>query len=243
MQEIIDQYKTNGQIHHFHILIGDRFACQSQIENFCDNDFGCATVGNQLFIKRNFDRLLIDDAKEISKRSFMKTGEGNKMVFCVSFNDITREAQNALLKIIEEPSKETYFFLIAPRKDVFLPTVMSRAMVSEISGTAPKSDSGDGSGRGEGNENFADEVALEILSDKKTLGEKMKTVESLVKKIKDKKVEKGVAREIVKKIIIELEKDVVKNAGALKSLQKIDDYLGDTSASVKLLLEKVVLSL
>jgi predicted hydrolase (HD superfamily) len=80
------------------------------------------------------------------------------------------------------------------------------------------------------------------LSDK-SVGEKLKVVDSLVKKIKDKKVEKGIAREIVKKIIIELEKDLVNNSDSLKTLQKIDDYLGDTSCSVKLLLERVVLSL
>jgi DNA polymerase-3 subunit delta' len=228
MQEIINQYKNNGGIHHFHILIGDKQNSREEIINFCNTEFGCQTIGNQFFVDRDFDRLLIDDAKDISSRSIIKNTGDEKQVFCISFNDITREAQNSLLKIIEEPSKETYFFLISPRKDIFLPTVLSRAMVVEI--------------ESESSNDLINEISQDLLSDK-SVGEKLKVVDSLVKKIKDKKVEKGIAREIVKKIIIELEKDLVNNSDSLKTLQKIDDYLGDTSCSVKLLLERVVLSL
>jgi DNA polymerase III delta prime subunit len=235
MQEIIQQYKNNVQIHHFHVLVGDRQASRRQLFDFCETDFNCPIHGNQFFMSEEFDRLLIDDAKSIANRSNIKTGKGQKMVFVISFNDVTREAQNALLKVIEEPSSETYFFLIAPRKDIFLPTVLSRAVVIENFESQSKSSDA-------GAPNNPDEIANELLSDK-TVGQKLKDIEGLVKNIKDGKSEKGIAREIVKKMIVELEKDVKKNAVALKTLQKVDDYLGDTSASVKLLLEKVVLSL
>jgi len=230
VKELIEQYKKTNTLHHFHILVGNRSASQQQLVDFCEKTLDCSTQGNPSFINMDADRLLIDDVKKIVSRSFIKTESGGKMIFCISFNDITRESQNALLKVIEEPSAETYFFLIAPRKDIFLPTVLSRAVMVEVDGTTETDDS------------FVEEVVGDILDDKKDLGEKLKVVDTVVKKIKDKKIERGVAREIVKKIIIELDRDAVKNSTALRSLQKIDDYLGDTGASVKLLLERVVLS-
>lgn len=235
MQTLIDQYKNNGNIHHFHILIGEKENCRTQLKDFCEKSLNCETHGNPSFMEREFDRMLIDDVKEVVHRSFIKTESGSKMIFCISFNGITRESQNALLKVIEEPSVETYFFIIAPRKDIFIPTVLSRAVLIEVDSVQnPDTESG---------ENIVTDFAKEILSDKKTVAEKLKVVEIIVKKIKDKKIEREVAREVVKKIIIELERDAVKNSTALKSLQKIDDYLADTGASVKLLLEKAVLSI
>jgi hypothetical protein len=43
MQEIINQYKNNGGIHHFHILIGDKQNSREEIINFCNTEFGCQT--------------------------------------------------------------------------------------------------------------------------------------------------------------------------------------------------------
>ena len=45
---------------------------------------------------------------------------------------LTREAQNALLKTLEEPPTNTILILIATNKEVFLPTVLSRCKIIEI---------------------------------------------------------------------------------------------------------------
>lgn len=43
-----------------------------------------------------------------------------------------RDAQNALLKILEEPPHNVVIYLIAPRKSVFLPTICSRLPIYYI---------------------------------------------------------------------------------------------------------------
>ncbi|MEN9881044.1 MAG: hypothetical protein RLZZ308_227 [Candidatus Parcubacteria bacterium] len=53
-----------------------------------------------------------------------------KRVALISFHTITVPAQNALLKILEEPQKNTYFILLTSNKGTLLPTLLSR--VSEI---------------------------------------------------------------------------------------------------------------
>lgn len=51
--------------------------------------------------------------------------EGNRIAL-LSFHSITIPAQNALLKVIEEPKEGTRFILITSNKDALLPTLLSR---------------------------------------------------------------------------------------------------------------------
>jgi len=222
MEELILQYK-GGQLHHFHILIGDRDAIKRKIFDFCRNSLGCDTDSSLFFVQQDFDRFLIENSRSIVSRAIIKTEEGKKQIFCLSLNDITREAQNSLLKIIEEPPIETYFFLIAPRKDVFIPTIISRAVLIE------------NIERNTGN----------LLKDlnSKSLNEKIEWADELAKKIKDGKVERGVARQSVKELINSLSFNLKEEGTveSLKTLQKVDRYLGNPGAPIKNLLEIAVL--
>ncbi|HXK39748.1 MAG TPA: hypothetical protein VJ837_02870, partial [Candidatus Paceibacterota bacterium] len=44
----------------------------------------------------------------------------------------TREAQNALLKMLEDPSPRTHFFLVTPHPELLLPTLRSRFAALEV---------------------------------------------------------------------------------------------------------------
>ncbi|MBU1110913.1 hypothetical protein KKB83_04835 [Patescibacteria group bacterium] len=52
-----------------------------------------------------------------------------KVVVIQQADCLTVQAQNCLLKTLEEPPENTYIFLIAQSKDHFLPTVLSRCQV------------------------------------------------------------------------------------------------------------------
>lgn len=52
-------------------------------------------------------------------------------VFILGCRTMTREAQNAFLKAIEEPTPGTYFFVVVPFARVLLPTLRSRLYVLE----------------------------------------------------------------------------------------------------------------
>ena len=62
-------------------------------------------------------------------RQQKKSLDGGKKIFVISTNSITREAQNSLLKIFEEPTEGTHFFLILSSSRILIPTLKSRLHV------------------------------------------------------------------------------------------------------------------
>ncbi len=75
------------------------------------------------------DRLAIDTVRDIIRDAFVKPVSAVKRSFVIVARDIPIEAQNALLKLLEEPPTTARFILIVPRIDVLLPTVRSRVLV------------------------------------------------------------------------------------------------------------------
>jgi hypothetical protein len=72
----------------------------------------------------------VDDARTINERALGKAF-GALRVFIISAERYTPEAQNALLKTLEEPIEGTHFFLLGRERALFLPTLISRVEVME----------------------------------------------------------------------------------------------------------------
>lgn len=70
------------------------------------------------------DDFKIEDAKEVISEAYKS--EENTKTLILGAKSFTVPAQNALLKILEEPPRNIVFILIAPNKSTFLPTVRSR---------------------------------------------------------------------------------------------------------------------
>ncbi|TLD97375.1 DNA polymerase III subunit delta' [Helicobacter jaachi] len=66
----------------------------------------------------------IDNAKEVIAQSYL-TYEQETLII-LSANKYNSAAQNALLKIIEEPPQNVQFIIIAKNKNALLPTIRSR---------------------------------------------------------------------------------------------------------------------
>jgi hypothetical protein len=75
--------------------------------------------------------LTVDEARKIrslaTRRQANPTGPGR--FFIISTETLRDEAQNALLKIIEEPVPDTYFLLVIKSEQLILPTLRSRLQV------------------------------------------------------------------------------------------------------------------
>ncbi|MEX0910027.1 MAG: hypothetical protein WDZ75_01900 [Candidatus Paceibacterota bacterium] len=78
--------------------------------------------------KHIYSSLKIKQAKEISAAAKNKNTEDERRIFLIGFNAITREAQNALLKTLEEPPSGTSFVLLVPTSDILLKTIQSRCI-------------------------------------------------------------------------------------------------------------------
>ena len=69
----------------------------------------------------------VDDIREIIRICSLYSLEGgNRAVIIQNAEDMTFQAQNSLLKILEEPPQNTYFILTSSHPDQLLPTVISR---------------------------------------------------------------------------------------------------------------------
>jgi DNA polymerase-3 subunit delta' len=69
----------------------------------------------------------VDQVREAIERSAYRPFEGKRRVVIVETADaLLAEAQNALLKTLEEPPSASVFVLVTSRPDVLLPTVRSR---------------------------------------------------------------------------------------------------------------------
>lgn len=59
-------------------------------------------------------------------------GGGSRRFLIISFRQITPEAQNALLKTLEEPTLGNHFFLITESAHGLLPTLLSRLQILQL---------------------------------------------------------------------------------------------------------------
>lgn len=85
--------------------------------------------GNPNVFVREYSRFGIDEARELRDRSFARAIGSARRVFIVITPTITIEAQNALLKTIEEPPADALFFFIVRSPHTLLPTVRSRVQI------------------------------------------------------------------------------------------------------------------
>jgi DNA polymerase III delta prime subunit len=75
------------------------------------------------------DRFSIDDARELSLQSSSLPVENDERVFVLVVKAIALEAQNALLKLLEEPPKRVAFIIVAPQTIDLLATLRSRIAI------------------------------------------------------------------------------------------------------------------
>ncbi len=68
----------------------------------------------------------IDDARLLVEKAFVRPLVGQERLLVVTFNQITVEAQQSLLKILEEPPLTTNFLFCLPTTLHLLPTLSSR---------------------------------------------------------------------------------------------------------------------
>lgn len=170
-----------------------------------------------------FERFGVDEARELIALASLKNFE--EAVFLVGCAQITTEAQQALLKLLEEPQQGTTFVFVVPH-GTLLPTVKSRMLPYDRGQTSviPRSD------LGHFVRNF---LAAPQKERSETIGELLDDDEGVRER----------ARDFVNALEVELAKDAHTNAQALQDIAMVRDYLRDRSPSLKMLLEHLALSL
>jgi len=191
-------------------------------------ELGVQTEGNPDVRVWDEESCSVDTARDI-REATAKKPFSDKQVCIIAGDTFTVEAQNALLKTLEEPGEGTYIVVITPNPGILLPTLLSRLaefQEGEPSATITKHDV----------------VAFLSLS----VPERLSYLEPILKN-KD----KTTARALVDGIL-EVYHDEAMAMGAdalrasapyLTELSDMRGYLTDRSSSVKLIMEHLALLL
>ena len=92
-----------------------------------------------LFVIETEKGLGVGEVRELQQYAFQSTGAQERKIV-LSASGITHQAQNALLKVMEEVSDGTYFFLCLPQGTDVLSTLLSRCYIISRSDTALESE-------------------------------------------------------------------------------------------------------
>ena len=155
----------------------------------------------------------IDDARGLTLMSNSRGWENGRR-FVIFAESMTEEAQNALLKLFEEPPTDTVFYLVIPSPAILLPTLRSRLISSE-------------------ERSISHENSLTSEFIKMSYGERLDLIAKLAKKDSDS----------LKRLVIDLGKVDTKNKEAKRSLLLATKYISNRGASKKMLAEELALSL
>ena len=234
-------------LHHAYGVSGEADALVPEILEALAASVQFAARGNPDFREERYELLGIDEAhalKEAAGRTAVTGGlpaapgrpaQAGKKIFVVSARGITKDAQNALLKIFEEPPADTHFFLIVPSFNLLLPTLHSRLSILQVSDS-----------RG-GREILAEEFLA------KPAPARIALVQEMLKALQQEKDDKADSpeplreKERIMEFLSALERalagTVWKNGDALAQVLVAKRYSRDRAPSFKLLLEHLALVL
>lgn len=111
--------------------------CQDQNISIFDRVF----IDRDASMKQNTQSIGIDDIKTLKKTIFLKPVDSKmKIVFIDDGELLTIEAQNALLKILEEPPLQTGIIIGVNTEDTILQTIISRCKIISLDTENPTID-------------------------------------------------------------------------------------------------------
>lgn len=220
-------------LYHSYVIEGDPEGASEDLVQYLIKRNIIIKNDPDLFYQK-YESLTIDDSREIKEwHSRLPTKSESKKICLISTNFINKEAEQSLLKIIEEPGTSTFFFIVTPDSSVLLNTTRSRVQVVKHKEAF--------------DENLS-EIANQIIS--LPLKDKLEIIASLVKKNKSEE-SSGPLRRYAINLLNEIEKQIYKNFKnepknknymfVLEELVKNKNYLNYRGASVKMILEHIAM--
>lgn len=224
MQEIILGYQNTKNLHHAYALGGDREQLKNKLFSFLETEVKFPVKNNPDFWSGEFNVFKIADSRSINILHLNKPVKYDRKIFLICANFLTKDAQNSLLKMLEEPQAHTTFFLIIPSAKNLIPTLRSRLMIFEM----------------ESDTSLGQNLAVSFL--KANIGKRLEIVSDLLKNIKADKATKV-------DVLVFLQNLETLLKGKKMSVSVIEDieagisYANDESPSLKIILEHLALVL
>lgn len=214
----------------FLIIARDKDKASAHISNFLkEEEIHSLDVNLQTFEKA----MGIQDVRSIQKSILLKPFRGKtKAVVIRIYENITTEAQNAMLKILEEPPANTLIIVSIAKKEFLLPTILSRCKIIDLQEKETLTANADV-------EKF-DNVLNAILNDNATT--KLKIAQDIAKDTEDASI-------WLEKMIIFVRSKLAENysnSKYLELLRKLQQTYGNikaTNVSKRVALENLFLSI
>jgi len=188
---------------------------------------GIETAANPDLYIRTFRQFGIDDAHELRSRASSRA-IGERRVFVIAASGMTSEAQNALLKTLEEPPAGALFIFVIPSPLSLLATVRSRSTIVTLpvasrAGTPQSTD-----------------VRVFLSS---AASKRLDILKGILEKDDDDKYDTAGILAFLTDLEMEAShmRDVSLRAQVLESIYRARSYMSDRGALVKTLLESVAL--
>lgn len=149
-KKVLEDIKNGTQAHSYLFISNDSFTAKEfsrlvanalLCPELCGKCENCIKFKNdhpdvKYFPKKN--QLLVEDSNYIVDESFVKPIFADNKIFIIDdFDKSTSEAQNKLLKVLEEPNSNMYYLLSTSNAQNVLPTIKSRCFKIEI-GSFPR---------------------------------------------------------------------------------------------------------
>ena len=194
---------------------------------------GIEPRGNpDVYVREYSSSFGVEEARELaaraSSRAFGSAPTSPKLrraqrVFIIVTPGMTSEAQNALLKTLEEPSGDALFFIVVPSPQTLLPTLRSRAQILRIS-------------------SHEQELPVDPKTFLKSKPEKrIEILKPLLDKDEDDKKDIANIIGFLSVLETELSRSVEHNRDGLAAVYLARKYVGDKGSLTKALLEQVAL--
>ena len=148
IKNMLKQTIISGQISHSYLMIGipgigkkliaykyaKAILCleENQICDTCKScmEFDTNNHPDFLYVEPDGNSIKIEQIRELQKRIQEKPIISSKKVYIIDNADLmTKEAQNCLLKTLEEPPEFAIIILIGTNENAFLTTIKSRCMI------------------------------------------------------------------------------------------------------------------
>ena len=103
---IIESYQTNGFLHHAYLIVGEKETAYLALIESLGIIEGTANT-----ILEKYETFGIAESRELVSRSARHNWHGGREFVILIADRYTSEAQNALLKLFEEPRDSLHFFI------------------------------------------------------------------------------------------------------------------------------------
>lgn len=125
---VFTSLQEENNLHHVYVCVGGAQSIFEEFEKFLTEHLSVSIVGNPDYRVFSAPTLSVDTARLLGTLQAQKNLNGKRQIFVIKAGYIGEEAQNALLKIFEEPTPQTHFFVFLPQ-DTLLPTLRSRVRI------------------------------------------------------------------------------------------------------------------